>query len=108
MTTQRNTTVSFQSGALWASAFVIAALIILQAGRLPGNPAYAETAVNADEFTLVTANSGRGGKADPNEVLYILDGRGELLLMYEIEDVQKKQIFLRHGASLPTWFANAR
>ncbi|MHC5113066.1 MAG: hypothetical protein ACYTGP_01400 [Planctomycetota bacterium] len=106
--TIRNTTINVQSTALWASAFVITALVILQAGRLPGNPAYAGTAVNGNEFTLVTANSGRGGQADPNELLYILDSRAELLMLYEVEDAQKKQIFFRHGASLPAWFMNAR
>ena len=38
------TTFNPSATALWASAFVIAALVILQAGRLPENAAYAEMA----------------------------------------------------------------
>ena len=58
MTTQ-STTMS-RSGtrpaaALWASAFVIAALAIVQAGQLPGNSAHAETTSEFGDYTLLTA-----------------------------------------------------
>jgi hypothetical protein len=49
------------AAALWASAFVIAALIIVQAGRLPGNQAHAEMATGNGAYTLVTADAGTGG-----------------------------------------------
>jgi len=93
---------------LWASAFVLAALVITQAGRLPINPAYAEMGVENGDFTLVTSNSGRGENAAPYELLYVLDSRDEVLLVYEIEDAHQRQIVLRGGADLPVWFRNAR
>ena len=93
---------------LWASAFVLAAMVITQAGRLPVNPAYAEMGVESGGFTLVTGSSGRGKDAAPNELLYVLDNRDEVLLVYEIEDPGQRQIVLRGGADLPVWFRNAR
>lgn len=96
------------SAVLWASAFVLAAMVITQAGRLPVNPAYAEMGVESGGFTLVTSNSGRGEDAAPYELLYVLDSRDEVLLVYEIEDARQRQIVLRGGADLPEWFRNAR
>lgn len=93
---------------LWASAFVLGAMIIVQAGRLPINPAYGAMSSEKDGFTMVTASSGRGQDAAPYELLYVVDSRGEMLLVYEIEDVQQKTIHFRGGADLPTWFRNAR
>lgn len=106
MRTHRN--VNGGAAVLWASAFVIAALVVVQAGRLPGHPAYAEMAMHEGEYSLVTANSGRGSEADPYELLYVIDNRDQVLLWYEIEDAQQRQVQMRGGASLPVWFANAR
>ncbi|MHC4992043.1 MAG: hypothetical protein ACYTGC_13805, partial [Planctomycetota bacterium] len=66
-TTHRNST-----AALWASAFVLAAFVIVQAGRLPENAAHAEMANSLGSYTLLTTNSGRGGDADPDELLYVI------------------------------------
>ena len=96
------------AAALWASAFLLAGLVITQAGRLPANPAFANMAVSDHGFTLVTANSGRGDDADPNELLYVLDSRSEMLLVYEIEDARQERIVLRHGGSLQNLFAQGR
>lgn len=93
---------------LWASAFLLAALVITQAGRLPANPAYAETAVEAGGYTLLTTDSGRGEDSAPNELLYILDSREEVVLIYEIEDARQKQILLRDGGSLRNLFIAGR
>jgi hypothetical protein len=93
---------------LWASAFVLAALVIIQAGKLPGNPAYAEMGLESGGFSLLTTNSGRGGTADPDELLYVIDSRDEVLLVYGIPDARQKQVVLRGGAYLPFWFQNAR
>ena len=93
---------------LWASAFMLAALVIVQAGRLPGSSAYADQAVQSGGFTLLTTSSGRGKDADPYELLYVLDSRDEIVLVYHIPDARQKQINLLGGASLPFWFQNAR
>ena len=96
------------AAALWASAFVIAALVVVQAGKLPGNVAHAEMAAAQDGYTLLTTNSGHGGDEDPNELLYVLDNVDEVLLVYEIEDSRTGQIFLRDGGSLVNLFGSAR
>lgn len=101
-------TINASAAALWASAFVIAALIIVQAGRLPGNAAHAEMATDRGSYTLLTCNSGRGGETDPDELLYVIDSREQVLLVYEIEDARKKQFILRDGGSLDTMFQRAR
>jgi hypothetical protein len=93
---------------LWASAFLIAALVIVQAGRLPVNPAYADMAVAEGGYTLLTTDSGRGEDAAPNELLYVLDSREEVILVYEIEDARQKQVFLRDGGSLRNLFITGR
>ncbi|MHC4103201.1 MAG: hypothetical protein ACYSW1_20235, partial [Planctomycetota bacterium] len=56
---------------LWASAFVIAALTIVQAGRLQGPTARAEMASSSGDYTLVAGRSGRGRDERPNELLYV-------------------------------------
>jgi len=93
---------------LWASAFVIGALIIMQAGRLSGNQANATMVADRGAYTLMTANSGTGGDADPDELLYVIDSREQILLVYEIEDARKNQILLRDGGSLDAMFTRAR
>ena len=108
MTMRTKTNISTKAAVLWASAFVVAAMVITQAGHLPVNPAYADMSQSGGSYTLVTDNSGRGPDADPYELLYVIDSRDQVLLVYEIEDVQQKQITFRGGASLETWFTNAR
>lgn len=103
-------TVSMNTGAavLWASAFVIGALIILQAGRMHGNAAHANMAADRGSYTLMTADSGRGGDTDPYEILYVIDSREQVLLVYEVEDARKRTVAIRDGYSLDTLFQRAR
>jgi hypothetical protein len=105
---QRHKSINTAAAVLWASAFLLAALVIVQAGRLPGNPAYAEMALESGGYTLLTTDSGRGGDAAPNELLYIIDSREEVVLVYEIEDARQNQIILRDGGSLQNLFATGR
>lgn len=93
---------------LWASAFVIAALIIMQAGRLPANAAHAAVAADRGSYSLLTSGSGRGDDADPYELLYVIDSREQVLLIYEVEDARKKQIVLREVYNLDQQFQRAR
>ncbi len=106
MPAKRN--INAAAAVLWASAFLLAALVITQAGNLPVNPAYADMAVEADGYTLITVDSGRGEDADPNELLYVIDSRSEALLVYEVEDARQRLVTLRAVANLPVWFNNAR
>lgn len=96
------------SAILWGCAFLMAALVITQASKLPMNPAYGEMATTQDDFSLMTTNSGFGNAADPYELLWIVDSRTEMLLVYEIEDIATEGITLRETSYLPNWFRNAR
>jgi hypothetical protein len=98
-----------QGGAvLSASAFVIAAMIIVQAGRLPGQQAYAEMSSERGSYTMLTTDAGIGGDEDPWEVLYVIDSRQEVLLVYFMDDARQKRLTLRDGGSLRGLFRTAR
>ena len=67
------------AAALWASAFVIMAMIVTQASRLGlGSAAYAEVS-KAGDLTTLTAMS-----RSNDHVLLVLDGRTETLSAYGI------------------------
>jgi len=105
--TQETTQVATASRTvLWASAFVIAALAIMQAGTLKENPAFASDVSNGAVYTLITGDSGRGGDEDPDEVLYLIDNEAEVIIAYEV-DVRSKAILSRDGGSLAAYFRNA-
>ena len=80
----------------------------MQAGRLPGNPAFGSVTADRGSYTLLTGSSGRGGEVRPNELLYVIDSREQIFLVYDIEDARKKQIILRDGYNLDTLFHRAR
>jgi len=102
------TRIRSSAAVLGASAFVLAGLVVVQAGRLPGNAAYAETSSEAGGYSLLTIDSGRGDDASPDELFYVLDSRDQVLLVYEIEDARSKRVLLRTGASLAGLFGEAR
>lgn len=104
----RKTTINPSAAVLWASAFIIGALVVTQAGRLPGNPAYAEMSSVINGVTILASSSGRGNDADPYELIWVIDTRDEVVLVYEMEDVFKRQILLREGGSLRNLFELGR
>ncbi len=112
--TDNNTMSSGKSGintsavALWASAFVILALVIVTAGRLPANQANADTVADRGSYTLLTTSSGKGDAADPDAVLLVIDSREQILLVYECEDARRGGVVLRDGYSLNDLFVKAR
>lgn len=87
-------------GAMWASAFVLAALVILQAGRLVGGEARAEMVSQAGTFTVLTAD------ASSEDILLVLDSRKELLLVYKVENANSVELFQRY--EVPRLFQDAR
>ncbi len=93
---------------LWASAFVITALVIIQAGKLPGQAAFADMASTRGDYSVMTTNSGRGGETDPDELVYVIDNRDQVLLVYEVEDAKRGGITLRDGWNLAATFNQAR
>ncbi|HVP73547.1 MAG TPA: hypothetical protein VMS30_07405 [Phycisphaerales bacterium] len=100
--------VNFAAAALWASAFVILALIIIQAGRLPGTSANAAVQADRGSYTIMTADSGKGGDTEPDEILCVLDSREQILMVYEIEDARRGGMMLRDGYALSDLFLKAR
>lgn len=64
------------SAALWASAMVIAALVLTQAGRTPS--ATADMVSGAGGVQIMTTAGPTG------ELVYVLDGRDERLYVYEV------------------------
>ena len=67
--------------ALWASAFILSAMIVVQAGRLVwpmGAEARADLVASSGDHTVLTFNSGN------DDALAVLDGRGEQLYAYRI------------------------
>lgn len=93
---------------LWASAFVIAALAIVQAGRLPGSTAYAETVAELGDYTVLTARTGKGPDDRPYEALWVIDNREQVLIVYDLEDAQRGKLIVRGGGSLRNLFRTAR
>ena len=64
---------------LWASAFVIAALVIMQTARIgAGNNAIGEMAIAGMDYTMLTTNSGNG------EILAVLNNRDGNMYAYEV------------------------
>ena len=112
-----NTTHSTRGNALlWASALVIGALIVVQIGRmaevrggagvaiaelpmgLGGMPA--ESVSRVGDYTVMTFNAGN------DDVLGILDGRGEELFTYRVKNLNQFEFLGRE--KLPELFGTAR
>jgi hypothetical protein len=96
---------------LWASAFLLAALTIVQAGRLPINAAYASAANQGSQgMSVVTQNTGLGPDTKPYEALWVLDSRGEMLFIYYIENANagEKALLLRQAMPVTELFRLAR
>lgn len=97
------------AAALWASAIIVAGLILTTAGRLPENPAYAGMATTGTGgFSMVTAPSGFGPADKPYEVLYVIDNTTQTLYVYSIDAATDRRILLRSGSSLPGLFRAGR
>ena len=109
---RRNSNRGIAAAALWASAFILAALTILQAGRLPMNAAYGAGAANqgGQGTSVISLNTGLGPDSKPYEALWVLDARGEMLFIYYIENgnAGEKSLLLRHVTPLPELFRAAR
>jgi len=114
MNTQQNTgtnpetghergSVSYPAASLWASAFVILALIIVQAGRMGAVPssALAGEVSSVGDLTVLTAAGG-----DNEDVLAVLDRRAERLFVYGIENQSSLQLLESYEVS--RIFASAR
>jgi hypothetical protein len=96
-----NTRINAGAAVLWASAFVIMALILVVAsGRNVGTTALADVA-NVQDLTVLTVNAGNG-----EEVVAVLDRREEFLYVYSVEQQRKVELYLTQ--ELKSAFAEAR
>lgn len=75
------------NAALWASAFVVFALVLSNAGRLGESQARAEMIASVGEYRLMTTDGGN------EEVVLVLDNRNEDLLVYKVKDQTKLELF---------------
>lgn len=84
---------------LWASAFVLAGLILLQAGR-PGE-ARADLVASVGGVTALTVAG-----ASSEDLLMVIDGRSEELFVYRVENQNNLELYRRYN--LPRMFSDAR
>jgi hypothetical protein len=94
--------------ALWASAFVLAGLVLTLAAGLPrAESQLAGTVSSVGELTILTADTGAG-----EDVIVVLDGVAESLFVYSVQnrsaieliqtyDINRLFIDARSGAGLP-------
>lgn len=85
---------------LWASAIVVLALILTQAGRVVGSAAKAEMVHATGGYTIMTADGGT------DEVLLVLDNRNEELFVYQVAN--QRSVDLKERVSLTKLFSDAR
>lgn len=88
------------AAALWASAFVVMALIIVQAGTVSPASAQADMVSKAGEYTVLSTNAGS------EDIIIVLDNRAEELMAYKI--VNQSSIQLLQKTSLPETFIRGR
>ncbi len=90
------------SAFLSASALVIAALIIVQAGKmLGGHEAKADLVSTTGTLTALTVEA-----TNSNDVLVVLDGRSEELLVYKVENQNNVELYRKYN--LQRMFSEAR
>ncbi len=86
---------------LWASAFVIFALVIVQASRLGGAPALANDNTEVGALRLMTAGAGNN-----EDLLAVINHIDETLSVYMIENGRSLELY--QVQSIPDLFTQAR
>lgn len=90
-------------GALWASMFVLAGLLIVQLTRSGlgiAAPAHADVVSSVDKYTVLTFNTGT------DDAVAVLDSSGEELFIYQVKKNDRLDFAGRHN--LRDLFASAR
>jgi hypothetical protein len=85
---------------LWASAFVLAGLIVMQAGRF-GGEARAEVVASTGGLTALTFTA-----TSSEDMLAVIDSRSEELFIYRVENQSNLELYRRYN--LPRMFTDAR
>lgn len=101
---QESSPVRPSAPALWASAFVLLALIITQAGRITGGgaSAIAGNVAQVNDLTVLTAEA-----SDGQDNLILLDRRSERIFVYGIVQ-QQQNVQLIESYDMKEVFRNAR
>jgi hypothetical protein len=93
---------------LATSAIAILALAVVEAGRLHPAAQAGTASMGAAGVTAITASSGQGPDNMPFEVLYVIDNRSEMILVYGVETQLDRRMTLLGGGSLPALFRASR
>ena len=88
------------NASLWASAVVLAGLVIFTAGRLGESPARADLVSAAGNVTALTVQS------QVDDVLLVVDNRSEQLFAYKVLNQNSLELFKTYR--LPQLFGDAR
>ncbi len=86
--TRRRSRFDTGAAALWASAFVLLALILTQAGRLTEPVAYAGEVDDIGQMKLLTAQSGNN-----EEFIAVLNSSDETISIYGIENARSLELY---------------
>lgn len=101
-----NTIQRLLTAPLWASAFVLAGLIVAQ---LSQRPAMAEEVFPGRDLIYATVRNGLiAGIPTMPESLWVLDNNSETLLIYNIENSDNRRLQLRYQENLGNLFRRAR
>ncbi len=79
---------------LWAAAFVIFAMILMQASRLGPGVAYANDSGSVADLALATVAVGNN-----EDVMVVLDGRAEKVMVYGISGNRQLEFLGNHSVS---------
>lgn len=101
MKTMRRDRIQPGVGALWASAFVLAALVVTQAGRLGAGAQASADVASVGEVTILTSDTG-----NREDVVFIMDARSDALLVYGVEN--RNRVELYQNIRLTEFFTQAR
>ncbi|MBC8522348.1 hypothetical protein H8D29_00300 [PVC group bacterium] len=97
------------NSSLWASAVIVAALILMQTGRLRPGVAVADSVSSGEGFTLLTTSSGQGTSENPTDVLFVIDNHSAVIMVYEITNASDRKGFTPLAAeSIPSIFNGLR
>lgn len=76
------------AAALWASAFVVLAMILVQAGNRGGNTALARDVDDVSSMRILNADAGSG-----EDVIVVLNQTDETLSIYSVEAQRSLELY---------------
>ena len=86
---------------MWASAFVLAGFLVVQAGRVETDAAYAGVVDDIGDMRILTADSGNN-----EEYIAVLNGTDQTISIYGIENGRTVELY--QSASIAELFEQAK